>query len=56
MDYNSINQKIENRIDKLDDISITSLTNFSNTKLELIQIKLEFIEKLIAEKRMISSK
>ena len=46
MDYNSVKQKLETIIDKLDDISITSLT------LDLLRIKLEFIEKLIAEKKM----
>ena len=51
MDYNSVKQKLETIIDKLDDISITSLTNCSNIKLDLLRIKLEFIEKLIAEKK-----
>ena len=51
MDYNSVKQKIETIIDKLDNIPITSLSNCSDTKLELLQIKLEFIEKLIAEKK-----
>ena len=51
MDYNSVKQKNETIIDKLDNIQITSLNNCSDTKLELLQIKLEFIEKLIAEKK-----
>ena len=50
MDYNTINQKIENIIDKMEDILITSLT-CSNTKLELLQVKFEFIEKMIADKK-----
>ena len=50
MDYNSVKQKIETIIDKLDNIQITTLTNCSNIKLDLLQIKLEFIENLITEK------
>ena len=38
MDYNSVKQKIETIIDKLDNIPITSLSNGSDTKLELSQL------------------
>ena len=51
MDSNSINQKLDSVIDKLEAIDIGSLKNDTKqSKLNLIQVKLNFLKQLVEVK------